>query len=90
MTRTTAVHVAGVGQSTGQEYINNEHFIFNETEPGPNGAWGFTMELHGRFISKGSAPNSWSTFQLFFVVNANGDVTVDRFVSTFGCVGARA
>ena len=82
-------HVTGVGQTTGTEYLSNEHFNFTQHDGG-NGATNLLIEFTISWVSKGSAPNrEVGKLQIFMVINANGEMTVDREVeSGFGeCQG---
>lgn len=74
-------HVTGVGQTTGTEYISNEHFNFIQHSGGK--ATNLIIESTIRSVSKGPLPNhAIGKLQIFVVVNANGDLTVDRVVES--------
>jgi len=73
-------HVLGVGQTTGTEYVSNEHFNLVE-HSGGNGATNLIIEFTITWVSKGRAPNNEvGKLQIFVTINANGEVTVDREV----------
>ena len=78
----------GVGRTTGTEYVSNEHFNFVQ-HSGGGGATNLIIEFTISSVSKGPlADGGVGTLQIFVVVNANGEMTVDRFVLTgFECRG---
>lgn len=81
MIHSVAGHVSGMGRTTGTEYLSNEHFNFVQHFGGD--ATNLIIEFTITPVSKGSLPNQGvGKLQVFVVVNANGDVTVDRVVET--------
>ena len=74
------VHILGVGETTGFEYVSNEHFNFVE-HSGGNGATILVIEFTNKGVSKGPAPDrAVGKLQIFVVIDANGEMRVDRFV----------
>lgn len=73
------MRVKGVGES-GTEYVYNEHFNYAE-HSGDDGATNLIIEFTGRLVSQGKSTNGAAgKLQIFLVIDANGDVTIDRFV----------
>lgn len=73
------MRVKGVGES-GTEYVYNEHFNFAQ-HFGGNGATNLIIEFTGLLVSKGKSSNGVAgKLQIFLVIDANGDVKVDRLV----------
>ena len=69
----------GVGRTTGTEYLSNEHFNFIQHFGGD--ATNLIIEFTITPVSKGSLPNQGvGKLQVFVVINANGEMTVDRSV----------
>lgn len=74
------VHVLGVGQTTGTQYVSNEHFNFVQ-HSGGNGATNLIIEFTIKGVSKGPAPDgAVGKLQIFVIIDANGEMRVDRFV----------
>ena len=79
MIHSVAGHVNGVGRTTGTEYLSNEHFNFIQHFGGD--ATNLIIEFTIAPVSKGSLPNQGvGKLQVFVVINANGEMTVDRSV----------
>lgn len=72
-------HITGVGRTTGTEYVANEHFNFVQHSGGD--ATNLIIEFTTSRVSKGPSPNEGvGKLQIFVVINANGEMKVDRFV----------
>jgi len=84
MIHSVAGHVTGVGQTTGSQYVSNEHFNLTQHSAGPTSI--LVIEFGISTITKGPAVNNApGKLQIFIVVNANGEMTVDREVLRFEC-----
>lgn len=74
----------GVGQLTGARYQWNDR-LFDITNIAPAGAVSFILNDYARLIGQGQAVNSRFAVQIKVTINANGQVTVDRFVVRDAC-----
>lgn len=84
MIHSVAGHVTGVGQTTGTQYVSNEHTNYTEHYDGPN--YVLALEFGIMSVAKGRETNGApGKIQIFVVVNANGEMTVDRFEIRFEC-----
>jgi hypothetical protein len=81
-----AAHVNGVGQTSGDTYVSNDHFNYVERSGGDT--YGLVIESTIVRVAKGEGSNDWGKFQIFVVVNANGELVVDRFDIAEKCTGA--
>jgi hypothetical protein len=84
MIHSVAGHVTGVGQTTGTTYVSNEHTNYTEHWDGPNYVLAFEFGITTN-TKGGEANNVPGKLQIFLVIDANGEVRVDRFVSVFEC-----
>lgn len=66
----------GVGQSTGARYLWNDKLTDYHYRVHAVGS-GLKQALHSRLIGQGSAPNQRFKGMITYIVNGNGDVTVD-------------
>lgn len=86
-------NVKGVGLTTGTEYINawtgvwNHHYSDVDWDNGaakiPPCKWHITYT--DRYISKGNAPNFKVTWDYHIVINAMGEMTVNRNIMDVTC-----
>ena len=85
-------NVKGVGLTTGTEYINswnaNWNHYFGELDWGtgakiPPCKWHVTYRDH--YVSKGNSPNFMVTWDMQIVINANGEMTIERDIMEVSC-----
>lgn len=78
------IHATGAGLTSGTDYVLNaeinesEHFV---------GATNFTAVLEEVFVSKGGLPNANVMIIEHMTINANGEVTSDKFDFNGNCRG---
>jgi hypothetical protein len=66
----------GTGELTGARYVWDDHLTSYHYRENGMGS-GLKGALHSRMIGQGSAPNLRFFGKVTYIVNANGDVTVD-------------
>lgn len=74
----------GVGRTTGARYQWNDR-LFDITNAVPSGRLTFTLNDRARLIGQGAAVNTVVAIQIKVTVNAQGNVTVDRFRALAVC-----
>lgn len=74
----------GVGQLTGARYQWNDR-LFDITNIAPVGTVSFILNDYTRLIGQGTAVDARFAVQNKVTINANGTVTVDRFVVRDTC-----
>ncbi|MBM4188478.1 MAG: hypothetical protein FJ206_14340 [Gemmatimonadetes bacterium] len=84
MIHSVAGHVTGVGQTSGTRYASNEHTNLVQHSGGPVSI--LVLEIGITTVTKGKAANNApGKLQIFMVVNANGELVVDRVEVRFDC-----
>lgn len=80
----TNFYLKGVGLSSGTQYIWNTENNGNENVSPPFPAmFSYTRTRH--VVAQGKATNQHLTVRQQFTINANGDVTVDRYEFSLTC-----
>jgi len=81
------LHGAGIGDVTGDAYQMHADIpiAFEHVNDNAGGSEVFTANFGVDAIGMGDAPNFRINFQGHFTMNANGEVTVDRFNITETC-----
>ena len=84
MIHSVAGHVTGVGQTSGTEYVSNEHTNYVEHTDGPT--YTLVLEIGISTVTRGKDENNVpGKFQIVLVIDANGVTRVDRTEIRFEC-----
>lgn len=71
--------------ANGNVYHGTGFYNEHENIPLHNDAFSYVIVYKENFIGQGSAPNFSAYFTIKFIVNANGEVSIDRFESDTSC-----